>query len=43
MTRTSYDMERGLEYTKEKQVTEKFVEIETLKKNYASQIALLED
>jgi len=27
MSRTSYDMERELEYTKEKQTTEKFVEI----------------
>lgn len=43
MTRTNHDMERELEYTKEKTSTEKYVEIETLKKNYASQILLLED
>lgn len=43
MTRTNHDMERELEYTKEKQSTEKYVEIETLKKNYTSQILLLED
>ena len=36
-------MERELEYTKEKQSTEKYVEIQTLKKNYTSQILLLED
>lgn len=36
-------MERELEYTKEKQTTEKFVEIETLKKNYTNQILILED
>lgn len=43
MTRTSHDMERELEYTKEKNSTEKTIEIETLKKNYTSQILLLED
>lgn len=43
MTRTNHDMERELEYTKEKNSNEKFVEIETLKKNYTSQILLLED
>lgn len=43
MVRTSHDMERELEYTKEKQTTEKFVEIETLKKNYTNQILILED
>lgn len=43
MNRTSHEMERELEYTKEKQTTEKYVEIETLKKNYTSQILLLED
>jgi hypothetical protein len=43
MTRTNHDMERELEYTKEKNSNEKFVEIETLKKNYSSQILLLED
>lgn len=43
MTRTNHDMERELEYTKEKNSTEKSVEIDTLKKNYTSQILLLED
>ena len=43
MTRTNHDMERELEYTKEKSAAEKAVEIDTLKKNYASQIAILED
>ena len=43
MARTNHDMERELEYTKEKNVTEKTVEVETLKKNYTSQIILLED
>jgi hypothetical protein len=43
MARTNHDMERELEYTKEKTSTEKYVEIETLKKNYTSQILLLED
>lgn len=36
-------MERELEYTKEKNTTEKSMEIDTLKKNYTSQILLLED
>jgi len=43
MTRTTHDNERELEYTKEKGATEKAVEIDILKKNYASQILLLED
>lgn len=43
MARTNHDMERELEYTKEKNSTEKSVEIDTLKKNYTSQILLLED
>jgi hypothetical protein len=43
MARTNHDMERELEYTKEKNTTEKAVEIDTLKKNYTSQILLLED
>ena len=43
MARTNHDMERELEYTKEKDSTEKQMEIETLKKNYTSQIILLED
>jgi hypothetical protein len=43
MARTNHDMERELEYTKEKTSTEKTIEIETLKKNYTSQILLLED
>ena len=43
MARTNHDMERELEYTKEKNSTEKTVEVETLKKNYTSQILLLED
>lgn len=43
MVRTSHDLERELEYNKEKSTTEKYVEIETLKKNYGSQILLLED
>jgi hypothetical protein len=36
-------MERELEYTKEKNSTEKTVEIETLKKNYINQILILEE
>lgn len=43
MARTNHDMERELEYTKEKNTTEKSMEIDTLKKNYTSQILLLED
>jgi hypothetical protein len=43
MARTNHDMERELEYTKEKNTTEKYVEIETLKKNYSNQILLLEE
>lgn len=43
MARTNHDMERELEYTKEKQTNEKAMEIDTLKKNYSSQITLLED
>ena len=43
MARTNHDMERELEYTKEKNTTEKSIEIDTLKKNYTSQIILLED
>jgi hypothetical protein len=43
MARTNHDMERELEYTKEKNSTEKTVEIETLKKNYINQILILEE
>jgi hypothetical protein len=43
MARNSHDMERELEYTKEKGAAEKQVEIETLKKNYTNQILLLEE
>jgi hypothetical protein len=41
IARTSYQKERELEMTKEKQFNEKVVEIETLKRNHASQILLL--
>ena len=41
VARTSHDMERELEYTKEKNSTEKTIEIDTLKKNYTNQIILL--
>ena len=34
-------MERELEYTKEKNSHEKTAEVETLKRNYASQVGLL--
>jgi hypothetical protein len=43
MARNSHDMERELEYTKEKGAAEKQMEIETLKKNYTNQILLLEE
>ena len=43
MARTNHDMERELEYTKEKSIHEKIAEVETLKRNYASQIGILED
>ena len=43
MARTNHDMERELEYTKQKNTTEKTLEVETLKKNYTSQILLLQD
>lgn len=43
IARTSYQKERELEVSKEKQFNEKVIEIETLKRNYASQIQLLED
>ena len=43
MSRTSYDLERELEYNRDKQTTEKFVELDTLKKNHVSQIAVLDD
>ena len=43
MARTEHELERELEYTKEKQTTEKFSEIDSLKRNYSAQVALLED
>ena len=43
MSRTSYDLERELEYNRDKQTTEKFVVLDTLKKNHGSQIAVLDD
>lgn len=43
MARTNHDMERELEYTKEKNSHEKTTEVETLKRNYASQLSLLDD
>lgn len=43
MARNTHDMERELEYTREKGAAEKQLEIDTLKKNYASQILLLEE
>ena len=36
-------MERELEYTKEKNITEKFSEIDVMKRNHAAQVILLED
>lgn len=43
MARTSHDMERELDYTREKNSSDKGIEIETLKKNYTSQMLLLEE
>ncbi|CAM6006593.1 unnamed protein product [Sphagnum balticum] len=43
IARTSYQKERELEVSKEKQLNEKMIEIETLKRNHASQILILED
>lgn len=43
MARTEHELERELEYTKEKQTTEKFSEIDAMKRNYSAQVALLED
>ena len=43
MNRTQHELERELEYTKEKQITEKFAEIDAMKKNHDSQVILLED
>ena len=43
MARTEHELERELEYTKEKQTTEKFSEIDSLKRNFCAQVALLED
>lgn len=43
MARNTHDMERELEYTKEKGAAEKQMEIDTLKKNYTNQILLLEE
>lgn len=43
MTRTEHELEREIEYTKEKQLTEKFSEIDSLKRNYTAQVSLLED
>ena len=42
-TRIEHELERELEYTKEKQTTEKFAEIDAMKRNHNSQVALLED
>lgn len=41
MARNTHDMERELEYTREKGAAEKQIEIDTLKKNYTNQILLL--
>jgi hypothetical protein len=41
IARTSYQKERELEMTKERQFSEKGIEIETLKRSHASQILLL--
>lgn len=43
MNRTEHELERELEYTKEKQTSEKFAEIDAMKRNHNSQVALLED
>ena len=43
MTRNEHELERELEYTKEKQTSEKFAEIDSMKRNHNSQVALLED
>lgn len=41
MTRTEHELERELEYTKEKSTTEKFSEIDSMKRNHAAQVAIL--
>lgn len=43
MTRTEHELERELEYTKEKSNTEKFSEIDAMKRNHAAQATILED
>lgn len=43
LNRTEHELEKELEFTKEKQINDKFTEIEVLKRNHAQQIALLED
>ena len=43
MARTEHELGRELEYTKEKTVSEKFSEIDAMKRNHAAQVILLED
>ena len=43
MTRTEHELERELEYTKEKSNNEKFSEIDAMKRNHSAQTAILED
>lgn len=43
LARTSHEKDRELEISKEKQLTGKAIELETLRRNHASQLAVLED
>ena len=43
MERRTHDLEREFEHNREKQSTENIFEVESLKKNYVSQVLLLED
>lgn len=43
LARTSHQKDRELEISKEKQMNDKAVEVETLRRNHASQLAVLED
>lgn len=43
LARTSHQKDRELELSKEKQLNDKAIELETLRRNHASQLAVLED